>query len=214
MFFRSKNSIGALLGGVYCAAMFLPLPAFADGGPIVIDGQTPAYIPPSPGVAVDLQVSGRNIVPDGVNHPYYLQYWHIWVRSIDARGAAGRWTHCESANGCAATGFDASDLYLQIDGSQWAATERSQFQMHYFYGLDDPSVSDPSQSKTGLASAWSTTVTWNVQTAPPPVAATPKAPPHYVRATNVNKLAPPLALSTKSAPAKPMGAELKAKPPQ
>jgi len=207
-----KKSMRAILGGLGCAAMAvaMPLSAFALSDPI-IESQTPAYIPPSPGQIVSLRLYGENIAPDNGNHPDYTQYWHIWIRSIAPNGAAGPWTLCIRSNGCIPAGFNSSVLDLQINGSMWAAIAGSQFQMHYYVGLDLSDASDPAQTKYGPVSGWSTLVTWKVQVAPPPAAPPPPPKVYILRAVNMRALAPALQLAPTTQ--KPLGRGLKPRPP-
>ena len=162
---------------VVMGVLALTAPAWGYGTP-VIEAQSPNPIVPLPNAVIPISAYGENIPPDNGNHPDYTQYWHIFVRSVAPDGTVGPWTHCVRANGCLLTGFNSSEMDLEILSRNWANLSGSQFQLRYYTGLDDSDASDPSVNKYGQAlSGWSNIVTWQVRT---PVAAAPPAPPKPV----------------------------------
>ena len=149
----------------------------------VLQEADPARIDPTWGGVVKLEVYGENIPPDGGNHPDYREYWHIFVRNVSPDGTPGPWTHCDGSDGCGMSGFNSMTMVLKVDTRRWASVEGSTFQMHYFNGLADADLNDPTVNKYGTyLTGWSNTWSWPVTSAPPPSAAAPASKPIVMRA--------------------------------
>lgn len=178
--------------GMAAAALALSAPvARAQHANPVLEDADPATIDPNGPRTVMLTLYGENLPPDCCNHPDYTEYWHIFIRNVDANGTPGPWSHCDGHDGCGMDSFNSSQMTLEVDARRWARTAGTKLQMRYYNGLDASNATDPAVNMYHQPlSDWSNVWTWNV-TPPPPPAPPKPAKPVVLRARQLAKIVVP-----------------------